>query len=214
MTTPPLWKSLTAQPCLRGAERGETRRKINRKGCCLQNVQINSSMFKAGLVENNKVRRQMWVRRGREGAVDRYCRSVHPSVSVCGNSRAAAGEQRGNCLVYPVQLLLIITSTHSNQNNLLHVWGLLLRHDPSMSSKHDLQACPPLDPNLLLYWKANLLAEFSLCNSFMLYSFCPDLLVYTWKQSAIHGSKHVFRFKEYRLIFQRKLSPKKKGLTV
>lgn len=142
MTTPPLWKSLTAQPCLRGAERGETRRKINRKGCCLQNVQINSSMFKAGLVENNKVRRQMWAWRGREGAVGHYWRSVHPSVSVCGNSTAAVGEQRGNCLAYPVQLLLTITSANSNQNNILDVCALrlLLIHDPSMSSKRSKPA--------------------------------------------------------------------------
>lgn len=111
---------------------GETRRKINRKGCCLQNVQINSSVFKAGLVENNKVRRQMW---GREGAVGCYCRSGRPWVSVCGNSRAAAGGQRGNCLVYlPAPFWLIRTCTHSNQNNLLNVCGFLQACPPSMSS--------------------------------------------------------------------------------
>lgn len=100
-------------------------------------------------------------------------------------------ENTENCLVYPVQLLLILTSTHSNQNNhfFLCVWGLclLLIHDPNMSK-------------VLLHWKANLLAEFNFC-MFVLYSFCPDLLVYNWKQSALGGSKHVFRFKEYRLRF-------------
>lgn len=78
-----------------------------------------------------------------------------PQWASVGNSRAAAGVQRGNRLVYPEQLLLIITSTHSNPKNLLLEWGLRLLL--SMT-----QACPPLDPNLLVYWKANLLAEFNL----------------------------------------------------
>lgn len=189
MTTPPLWKSLTAQPCLRGAERGETRRKINRKGCCLQNVQINSSMFKAGLVENNKVRRQMWAWRGREGAVGHYWRSVHPSVSVCGNSTAAVGEQRGNCLAYPVQLLLTITSANSNQNNILDVCALrlLLIHDQSMV----LQAIQTRScTGKQTFWQNST----SVCsNRFILYSFSPDLLVYNCKQSVLHGSKRVVR---------------------
>lgn len=64
-------------------------------GRCLQNEQINSSMFKAegkGEWGGEKTNVDM----GREGgkrrsaAVGCYCHSVHPSLSACGSSSAAA----------------------------------------------------------------------------------------------------------------------------
>lgn len=77
----------------KGGERArKTRRKINRKGCCLQNEQINSSMFKAEVEGEQGGEKTNVCVEGKGRGLGCYCHSVHPSLSACGSGSAAAGE--------------------------------------------------------------------------------------------------------------------------